>query len=118
MHNRNIFAFDIIHDDFSDLRALPAAVPEEKDVTALEGGLHRAGEHNDDGRGRVGEHGKTLPHHKCGGEDEGEVEELRGGLPGGGEGGEHGCGCGWWRVGRMGRTPERRSEEEGDCGGG
>lgn len=81
MHNRNILPPHIIHNHFPDLR-FEAAVPEEKEVAALEGGFHAAGQDYDDGRGGVGEDGEPFPEHEGGGEYEGEVEDLGGELPG------------------------------------
>lgn len=92
MHNWNILAPHIIHHHLPDL-GFHAAVPQEEEVAALEGGLHGAGEDDDNGRGGVGEDGEAFPEHEGGGEDEGEVEDLGGELPGLhlGEGAEH-CG--------------------------
>ena len=63
-------------------------------------GLHAPGQDDDDwGRG-VRRHGEPFPEHERGGEDEGEVEDLREELAGldGGEG-EHFSG--WLEVGRV-----------------
>lgn len=96
MHNRDILPLHIVYDNLADLRVLhEIAVPKEQQVAALKGRLHGAREHNDDGRGRVGDDGKAFPHHEGGGEDEGEVEDLGEGLSGVFDGAEHG---GWfWR---------------------
>lgn len=75
MHDGDILAADIIHDDLADVGA-GRAVPEEQQVAALEGGFHAAGQHDDDGRGRAGHDGQALPDHEGAGQDEGEVEQL------------------------------------------
>lgn len=95
MNDRNVLAPHIVHDNLADLR-VHAAVPEKQQVAALERGLHTAGQHHDDGRGRVGRDAEPLPHHEGGTEDEREVEHLRGQLARlhGGEGGEHRDGFG------------------------
>ena len=80
MYNRDVFAFDVVDNDLSNL-SFVIAVPEEEEVAALEGRFHRAGKDHDDGGGRVGDDREGLPHHKGSGEYEGKVEDLLEGLP-------------------------------------
>ena len=89
MHNRNILPLHIVHHNLAHVGpGIP--IPEEEQVSTLEGGLHGPGEDNDDGRRRVRDHAEGLPEHEGRAEDEGEVEELEGGGARGGEvGGEH-----------------------------
>ena len=75
MHDRDILPPDVVDDDLADLGGV-VPVPEEEEVSALEGRLHAAGEDDDDGGGGVGEHGEGLPEHEGRAEDEGEVEDL------------------------------------------
>lgn len=63
MDNRNVLVLDIVYDNFANIGlAEKVSVPKEEEVATLEGGLHGAGKNDDDGRGRVGNHGKTFPH--------------------------------------------------------
>jgi hypothetical protein len=62
----------------------------------LESRFHRAREDDDNRRGRVGDDGKTFPHHEGGREDEGEIKNLGHCLPRVLESFEHVCGCSLW----------------------
>lgn len=71
MHDGYVLAPDVVYHDLADIRVLyEVPVPQEEEVPALEGGLHAAGEDDDDGRGRVGGDGEALPHHEGGREDQ------------------------------------------------
>lgn len=49
MDNGDILALDIVHHDLADGRlGEQVAVPEEEQVAALKGGLHAAGQDDDD----------------------------------------------------------------------
>lgn len=76
MDDRNVLALDLVHDNVSHARRV-ASIPKEEQVAALEGRLHGAGQHDDDGARRVGHDAQTLPHHERSAHDEGEVEQLR-----------------------------------------
>ena len=81
MHNRNILSLHVIHHNLPNLR-IQSPIPQEQQIPPLESGLHGPGEYDDDGRRRVGDDGETFPEHEGSGEDECEVEHLRGKLPG------------------------------------
>ena len=81
MHNRNVLPAHIVHHHLADLR-FRAPVPEKEEIATLESGFHAAGEDDDDGRGGVCGYREALPEHEGGAEDEGEVEDLGGELPG------------------------------------
>lgn len=91
MNNRNILSFHIVHHNLADFGLCnDVTIPNKEEVASLKCGLHGAGEDDDNGRRGVGDNGKTLPHHERRREDQGEVEELCGGLPGILECGQHG----------------------------
>jgi len=105
MYNGNVLPTHIVHHYFSHL-CLYAPIPQKEQVSTLESGFHAARQHDDDGRGGVGGYGEPFPEHEGGGEDEGEVEDLGGKLPGlhAGDCAEHICGgwvclVGWLVVG-------------------
>lgn len=77
MHDRNILAAHVVDHHLANLR-VGAPVPQEEQVAALEGRFHAAGQHHHDGRGGVRCDGQPFPEHESCGEDEREVEDLRG----------------------------------------
>jgi hypothetical protein len=116
MHDWNILALDIVHHNLSYLRIQPS-VPQEKQVASLKRGLHGSGEHNDNGGRRVGDDGKSFPHHEGGRQHERKVEDLCGELPR-----LHACdakhGCGFGRVCVWTYTViDRREREKGPADG-
>lgn len=108
MDNWNVLVLDIVHDNFANVRlAQDVSVPQEQQIAALEGRFHGPRKDDNDGRWRVGDDGKTLPHlqqvalaivagnqalkggasqtgrtdHERRGKNEREVEQLCGRLP-------------------------------------
>ena len=72
MHDRYILPFDIVNHDLTHFGRL-VSVPEEQEVSTLEGRFHAARQDDDDWGGGVGEDGEGFPEHEGGAEDEGEV---------------------------------------------
>jgi len=63
MHNRDVFVLHVVDHNFTNGGfGEDVAVPEEQEVTALEGRLHASGEHDDYRRRRIGDDRKSLPH--------------------------------------------------------
>lgn len=111
MHNWDVFVFHVVYHDLPDTGfCLDVSVPEEEEITALEGRFHAPGENDDDRGWRVGYDRESFPHlakeeiskqpgcawpNSCGmytaaqdqthnegrREDEAEVHQLRSSLP-------------------------------------
>lgn len=79
MHDGNVLASHVIHDDLSDLGVL-ASVPQEQQVSSLKGRLHGSREDDDNGRAGVCDHAEPFPEHEGGAENKREVEHLGGQL--------------------------------------
>lgn len=63
MDNGNVLALDFVDNDLANVGFLDqVAVPQEKEIASLKGRLHGTTKNNDDRAGRIGNHGKTLPH--------------------------------------------------------
>lgn len=63
VHDGDVLALNLIDHHLADAGlAEQIAVRQQEQVSALEGRLHGAGQHDNDRRGRVGDNGEALPH--------------------------------------------------------
>lgn len=63
VHDWDIFIPHVIHHHLAHARfGKQISVPEQKQVSSLEGRLHAAGEDDDDRRGGIADDGETFPH--------------------------------------------------------
>lgn len=77
MHDRDVLSWYLVHRNIAILIPRIRWVGEEKEIAAVEGGLHRAAQNDDDWRLCVREETKSFPYHESGSNDGGEVEHLK-----------------------------------------